>query len=306
MEDLFRPITGLGVRSTETLVNVLDIFLVSFVCYRLLALIRGSRAWRIVLGVIGFVILLGASRVLGLNTLNWILDKATLLLPVAVVILLLPELRQALEGLGKVGLWSEKIVGIESTIEAQTVEELVAASAELAAARTGALVVIERGVQLNDIVGNGVPIEARVSAPLIGSIFFGSNPLHDGAAVIRNDRIVAAACRLPLSENPRLDPALHMRHRAAIGVTEAFDCVCVVVSEERGTISVAYEGKLLSRLSPQQLREELNRLLRHETKEDGPSRQRRRSRNGRATDGTPAKLPVPEASKEVASEEKVV
>lgn len=263
MDEILQPLVRLFDRPRDAVVHIVDILLVSYLVYRLLALIRGSRAWRIVTGIFIFVLLLFVSRWLGLYTLSWILEKATLLAPVALVILLLPELRQALEGIGRFGFWSRRIAGFEIESESRTVEELVAAASELAASRIGALVIVERGTPLEDIAENGVRVDATISAPLVCTIFHTGNPLHDGAIVVRDNRIAAAACRLPLSENPRLAPNLHMRHRAAIGITEQRDCVAIVVSEERGAISYVVDG-LLRKVAPHELRDALNHDLRGE------------------------------------------
>jgi diadenylate cyclase len=263
LEEIFRPLVNLFREpSWRSLIAVVDILIVTFLVYRLLLLARGTRTWRILLGIVLFVVLLFVSSQLRLNTLHWLLDKATLLAPVALVILLLPELRQALEGFGKVGGQIQKLVTVEQTAEARTVEEVVAASAEMSAQRIGALIVIERTAHLNEIVTSGVMINASVSSPLLVSIFYEGNPLHDGAVILRGDTIVAAACRLPLSETSRLSTDLHMRHRAAVGVSEAFDCIVVVVSEERGTISVVKEGRLRRLSNHVELREYLNKELR--------------------------------------------
>lgn len=261
LEEILKPLTGLREFSRESLVHVFDILLVAYLNYRLLSLTRGSRAWRILGGIVAFVLLLVISSYLKLQTLNWILDKATLLAPVALVILLLPELRQALEGVGKLGFWPKRISTMESNTDLKTVDAIVQAAAELASARVGALIVIEREASLDEIIANGVRLDAKVSAPLLGSIFYDQNPLHDGAAIIRGNELVAAACRLPLSESAGLDRTLHMRHRAAVGVTEGRDCISVVVSEERGKISVATDG-ILTVLTPTELRSTLNAELR--------------------------------------------
>lgn len=243
-------------------------------------LIRGSRAWRIVLGIVGFVLLLFVSGKLELNALNWLLDKATILGPVALVILFLPELRQAIEGLGRLQLGKIQLAprfsNSDLKTEARTVEELVAAVSELATESTGALIVIERGAPLDEIANNGVVVNARVSAPLIGSIFYEGNPLHDGALVVRGDTIVAAACRLPLSDSNRLSQNVHMRHRAGLGVTEQLDCIAIIVSEERATISYAKEGRLRKLANAHELRDFLNRELRGEDLEGANDRHRRR------------------------------
>lgn len=198
------------------------------------------------MGIGIFVALLFLSKTLQLNSLYWVLDKATILGPVALVILLLPELRQAIEGFGRVGVWTQWLTNprdVADKIQARTVEEIVAGVSEMSTRHIGAILVLERQAVLEEVVENGVTLGANVSAPLIVSIFYSNNPLHDGAVIVRGDTLVAAACRLPLSES-RLDPKVHMRHRAAVGITEMYDCLAIVVSEERGTISVAIEGNL--------------------------------------------------------------
>ena len=263
------------------MIHVIDILLVAYLTYRLLTLVRGTRAWRIIFGVIGFAIVLILSQTLGLNTLNWLLTKATYLAPAALVLLFLPELRAAIEGFGTL---PQRLVPVtaataEDRAEARTIEELVAACTEMAAESVGALIVLEKDARLEEITANGVMLNARVSAPLLCSIFYEGNPLHDGAAVIHGDIIRSAACRLPLSESQRLDQSVHMRHRAAVGVTEAYDCIVIVVSEERGTISIAKEGKLRRLATAHELRDFLNGELRHmPIREELPRKSRLQSR----------------------------
>jgi diadenylate cyclase len=220
----------------------LDILIVGFIIYRLLMLVRGSRGWRILLGLLVFGALLFISDSLGLTTVNWILKQATLLGPVALAILFLPELRQALEGLTKLSWFPESVteVGHEKNLDRGSVEEIVGAVAEMARDRIGAIIVIETGGHLDEIASNGVMLNAKISTSLLGSIFYGQNPLHDGAVVIRGNNILAAACRLPLSES-KIERNLHMRH--------------LVVSEEKGSIRVASSGKLYSIASSVELRE---------------------------------------------------
>ena len=257
--------------------NVVDILLVAYLVYRLLMLVRGSRAWRIIAGIMAFVVVYWLSGKLNLWTLNWLLEKATYLGPAALVILLLPELRAAIEGFGRPSSIIQKLVQghVEERAEAHTVEEIVAAVAELAAGRVGALIVIERMAPLDEYISNGVLLQAKVSSALLGAIFFENNPLHDGAVIIRGDVILAAACRLPLSESPSLDVNVHMRHRAAVGISEGLDCISIVVSEERGTISVATEGRLRRLPSHVELRTLLNKELRNI--DDNPPPDRRPS-----------------------------
>lgn len=289
MEEVLRPyLTLRNLSPGEILINVLDIVLVALLIYRLLLLVRGTRAWRIIVGILGFLLMLFFSQRLGLNTLHWTLEKATYLAPAALVVLFHPELRAAIEGFGRPTqvLSNLVIVGKEDRATAATIEEIVGAVAELAASRVGALIVIEKDSHLDEIVANGFPLNASVSATLFSTIFYGQGPMHDGAVVVRGDTIVAAACRLPSSESQRLDGS-HMRHRAGVGVTEAFDCLCVIVSEERGSISVAHEGRLRRLDSHAELRVFLNRQLRNMDEEqpvtktvDRPRRSRNRRQEG--------------------------
>ncbi len=181
------------------------------------------------------------------------------------MILFFPELRAAIEGFAPQTSFLHKLVAskVEELAEARTVDELVAAVAELANDRIGAIIVIEKRALLDDIAANGVQLQARVSSALLESIFFEGNPLHDGAVIIRRDTILAGACRLPLSDSKTLDPHVHMRHRAAVGISEIYDCLSIVVSEERGWISIAQEGTLTRLSSNAELRTILNRELRH-------------------------------------------
>lgn len=286
MEELLRRAGLWRPFGTADLVHLVDILLVAFLIYRLFMLVRGTRAWRILGGVVIFVIALAGSRALGLTTVHYLLDKAAILAPVALVILLLPELRQAIEGFGKLGFWPQKLGAFESRTEVRTIEEIVAAVAEMAAARVGALIVLERTASLDEVVANGVQLDAQVSSELLNSIFYEGNPLHDGAVIVRGDRIVAAACRLPLSESTRLDHNVHMRHRAAVGITEDLDCVTVVVSEERGTISLAQDGRLRVLANHVELRDLLNQEMRGEEPPKAKSKPDRRAQWFRRDLGT--------------------
>lgn len=246
----------------QALITVIDLALVTFLVYRLLKLIRGTRAWRVVLGIGVFIVVLVLSDFLQFKTLHFVLEKATLLGPVALVILFLPELRQAIEGFARIGQWSGRLISHEENINGDTLEEIVAAVAEMADQKTGALIVIEREARLDDIAENGVPVKAQVTAALLATLFYDGSPMHDGAAIIRSSQILAASCRLPLSENPRIDPHYHMRHRAGIGISEAADCVVIIISEEKGKVNLAIDGRLIPINTGQGLRDYLNQELR--------------------------------------------
>lgn len=243
-----------------TLLHVVDLALVAYVAYRLLLLVRGSRAWRIIGGLVTYLLVWLVSDLIGLHTLHFLLDKGLLLGPVALVILFLPELRAALEGFGGFGLWPERLGGRSRATAQATLDAIVSAVNQLSKDNVGALIVIERERRLDEITRTGVTIDARVTAPLICSLFYGQNPLHDGAIVIRGDRIVAASCRLP-STDRTIKSHLHMRHRAGIGVTEESDAVTIIVSEERGTVSLAWGGRIRENISGDRLATLLKRML---------------------------------------------
>ena len=237
---------------------IVDIAVVSYVLYRLILLARGRRAWQILIGLGVFFVLVVASDRLGLITLNWLLHQITPLGPVAVVILLYPELREVLERLGRLDFWGAPLHVVHRETLAETIEDIVRAAATLLAPRkTGALIVIERETRLDDIVATGTALDAQVSSELLATLFYNGTPLHDGAVIIRGGRIVAAGCYLPLSDSPNIATHVHTRHRAAIGESENSDAVVVVVSEERGTVSLAIGGKLISGLNETTLREKL-------------------------------------------------
>lgn len=245
----------------RALLSVIDILLVAFLIYRLLKLVQGRRAWTLLIGIGVFVLCLFLSEKLELRALHWLLEKATILAPVALVILLLPELRAAIEGFARLGLWPERLLATDIEPEAGLVKEVVKAVDAMSRERVGALIVFARTEKLDEVAKSGVPLQAEVSASLLQAIFYEGNPLHDGAAIIGSDRLLAAACRLPLSDSQSLDSTLHMRHRAAVGITEATDAVVVVVSEERGKVSIAEYGEMKTVATAEELTEWLSEAL---------------------------------------------
>ena len=236
---------------------VLDITVVAYVIYRLILLARGRRAWQILIGLGVFFLIYYISDRFGLVTLNWLLKQVTPLGPVAIVILLFPELREVLERLGRLDFWGATLHTTRREAMVGTIEEIVRAATLLAPRKTGALIVVERETRLDDVIANGTVLDAAVSTELLGTIFYEGTPLHDGAVIVRGDRIVAAGCTLPLTDSPNIATNVHMRHKAAIGESEASDAVVVVISEERGTISLAIGGKLISGLNDETLRRKL-------------------------------------------------
>lgn len=258
VEQFWYQLTHLG---TPTLQQIVDVALVAYLLYRLLLMVRGSRAWRVIGGVVIYLALWFITDVLGLRTIHFLLEKGLVLGPVALVILLLPELRAAIEGFGKLGFWPDRLGGGEEDVSAKVIDEIVDAVSDLSTTQTGALIVIERSRQMLEIERSGVPLYANVSATLLESLFYGANPLHDGAVMIRGSSVVAAACQLPLTDSP-LRPHMHMRHRAAVGATESTDAISIVVSEERGSVSVAMDGRIREDITATQLRDLLSQQLR--------------------------------------------
>ncbi|MDO9446264.1 MAG: diadenylate cyclase CdaA [Dehalococcoidia bacterium] len=250
-----------------------DILLVSGSIYWLLLLVRGTTAMTVLRGV--GVLLVGAfllSRVLDLRVLNWILRNSVAGLLIGMIIVFQPEIRRALERLGRTGLHS--FLRKEERQDALNV--VVRASLVLARQNIGALIVLERETGLQEVIDTGVPINASISSELLLSIFPESSPLHDGAVVVRVDQIVAAGCTLPLSESP-LPAEYGMRHRAAMGITERTDAVVLVVSEERGQVSLCSNGRMVPDLDEQHLSRQLHRLFDLDLVEADPGTDRRAS-----------------------------
>lgn len=241
----------------EILRSILDVALVSFIVYRALLIIRGTRAAPVLGGLTLLVVLYFLSRPFGLVTLSWILNNFLSQIILVVVVIFQDEIRR---GLTKAVL--QPIFGKASKpLVEKTIEEIAIACARLAHDRTGALIVIQRDVGLDEIVEEGELVDSEVSRKVIQSIFLKDSPLHDGAMVIEGTRIKAAGCVLPLSFNPDLDPALGTRHRAALGLSEKSDAIILVVSEENGAISLVREGRITRNLGPAELRDALFRLV---------------------------------------------
>jgi len=238
--------------------DLLDILVVSLVVYEVLKLIRGTRAVQMAIGGGVFVALFYGSRWAHLETMNWLIRNLLSYLVFAIIVLFQSDIRRALAHIGRAPFF-RYLAKAESAEE--SVEELVVAAGMLSDQRIGAIIVIERQIGLRNYVEGGIPLDAVMTYDLLVSIFQPSSPLHDGAVVIQEDRIAAAACFLPLTVNPRLAKELGSRHRAAIGLTEENDAVAVVVSEETGAISVAADGAIERGLSPDALRTRLRATL---------------------------------------------
>ncbi|WP_409303811.1 diadenylate cyclase CdaA [Peribacillus sp. SCS-155] len=227
----------------DSLVNLIDILLVWFVIYKLLMVIRGTKAVQLLKGIFVIVVVRSLSSLVGLNTLKWLMDQAMTWGFLAIIIIFQPELRRALEQLGRGKLFSRSAAQEEEEQD-RLVEEIVKATAYMAKRRIGALISVERETGLSDYIETGIPLGSLVSNELLINIFIPNTPLHDGAVIIQNNQVAAAACYLPLSESPFISKELGTRHRAALGVSEVTDSVTIIVSEETGNISLTKNGEL--------------------------------------------------------------
>ena len=237
--------------------DVLDVALVAIVIYNLLLLIRGTRAVQILLGILFIAIGYGLADLAGLKTLRDILAAFILVLPIAVIVLFQQEIRLALASFGRNPLWG---LGTHRKVES-TINEVVLAATTLAERRIGALIVIQRLEGLRNYIENGVGIDAVVSYDLLINLFIPDTPLHDGAVIIQQDRIAAAACFLPLTLNPEISKEFGSRHRAALGISEETDALAIAVSEESGLISLAMYGELIRDMDGKSLRNSLYKYL---------------------------------------------
>ncbi len=249
-----------GLLMTMRLWDILDILVVAFFLYRIYLLIRNTRATALVKGLL---LLGGLTLVTGwlqLHALAWILDKLMAVLIVALPIVFQPELRRALEQIGR-GKFIRPGAEMLETDRAEVIDAVSDAAETMAENRVGALIVFERSTGLDDYIDTGIRIDGIVSREILGNIFIVNTPLHDGAVIIRENRIMAAGCLLPLTKDRSLSSELGTRHRAAIGMSEVADCVVVVVSEETGTISYAYDGHIYRHMDGEGLRNRLRSFL---------------------------------------------
>jgi len=265
LKDLFDNFAGyIGLSSPLSIIRTLiDVSIVSWVVYKLIVLVKETRAWQLIKGILLIVLATEASKILGLKTISYILQGVLSVLAIGAIVLFQPELRRALEKIGRstikdIFLFDESDAKIQTTA---VIEEIVKACVDLSSNYIGALIVIERNTKLGEIINTGTQLDSHVSSELIRNIFVPDTPLHDGAVIIRNNKIKAAACFLPLTDNPNLSKELGTRHRAALGITEVSDSIAVVVSEESGKISFALNGGLTRNLTSDTLRKALNKNL---------------------------------------------
>jgi len=241
--------------------DILEIFIIAFVIYQVIKWIKNTRAWALVKGLLVLVAFCVLAALLELDVILWIIKNAISVGIIAVVILFQPELRKALEELGKRNIvptiWGLDERNENKRFSDKAIDEIVKATYELARSKTGALIVIEQNIKLTEYERTGIPIDAVITSQLLVNIFEHNTPLHDGAVIIRDNKVSAATCYLPLSDNMELSKELGTRHRAAVGISENADCLTIVVSEETGKVSVTENGILKRNIDGEHLRERL-------------------------------------------------
>lgn len=247
------------------ILDFLDVLIVYFVFYRLIVLIKDTRAVQLIKGLVLLLVATVLSDRFGLYTLNWLFSRTITAGLFAIPILFWPELRRALEHLGRARLFGKRFHLVPDVMDGDAVAHAVAQTAGiLSKSRTGALIVLERDTGLTEYTETGIPMDAVVTTELLNNVFVPNTPLHDGAVIIRSGRLAAAGCYLPLSTNPDISKELGTRHRAAIGISEETDAISVVVSEETGAISLCEGGKILRHLDSKSLQTELASRLKSE------------------------------------------
>ena len=251
--------------------DVLDMAIVAFVVYHIFRFVRRSRSGQVVKAILLIVVALGVANLLQLQVVSFVLNNAVELGFIALVIIFQPEIRRFLEQMGSGKI---KEIFVQETIDDEleyAIRETVEAYTSMSKDKVGALMVFERKTMLDDVLKTGTPLDARVSAELLKNLFWNKAPLHDGAVIVRNGRIVGAGCMLPMSGNVNISRDLGMRHRAGIGISENSDAVVALVSEETGSISVAINGMLKRHLAPATLEQMLRNELMPKQEESKPS-----------------------------------
>jgi diadenylate cyclase len=245
---------------TKYLASIVDIILVWYVIYKLINLIRGTKAVQLLKGIIVILLVRVVSEFLGLRTLSWIMQQAINWGFLAIIIIFQPELRRALEQLGR-GKFFSRSSSSDDNDQEKSVEAILKATDYMAKRRIGALISIERETGMSDYIETGIQLNSKISSELLINIFIPNTPLHDGAVIVQKNTVAAAACYLPLSESPFISKELGTRHRAALGISEVTDSITVVVSEETGGISLTINGELHRDLKADEFRNLLSNEL---------------------------------------------
>lgn len=248
-----------------TFTDIVEIIILSYLLYHVMLWFKKTRAWTLFKGIIVLFAFVGLATLFQLNTILWIFKNTINVGIIAIIILFQPELRKALEELGRKNIISDVLIRDDKSTRSErlnneTIQELISAAMDMSKNKTGALIVIEQDVALGEYESTGINIDAAISKQLILNIFEHNTPLHDGAVIIRNNRVVAATCYLPLTGRNDINKDLGTRHRAAVGISEVSDSMTLVVSEENGTISIAYQSNLHRNLDSESLRKHLTSL----------------------------------------------
>lgn len=267
--------------------DILEILIIAFLLYYVLVWMKATRAWMLLKGLIVICLFLILAYFLEMNTILWMAQNVLGIAVTALVVILQPELRKALEEIGKKNILSSVLPfdagkKEEERFSEKTINEITKACVEMGKARTGALIVIEQQVSLGDYERTGIDVDGVVTNQLLINIFEHNTPLHDGAVIIRGNRITSATCYLPLSDNLALSKELGTRHRAGVGISEVSDSLTIIVSEETGKISTAYEGELSRNLNGDELRETMRRILNKNVDEESGGKTKRIMRKGRS------------------------
>lgn len=246
--------------------DMLEILIIALLLYYILVWMKTTRAWVLLKGLIVIFAFLLFALIFHMNTILWMAQNILSFAVMALIVVLQPELRTALEGLGKKGIFNSFLPFSsrrkdEGLFSERTLNEITKACVEMGKVKTGALIVIEQNVNLRDYERTGIDVDGIVSSQLLINIFEHNTPLHDGAVIVRGNRVVSATCYLPLSDNLSLSKELGTRHRAGVGISEVSDSLTIIVSEETGKISVAYEGELERNLSGEELKNRMHQIL---------------------------------------------
>lgn len=250
--------------------DIVEILIISFLVYQIMTWIKNTKAWFLMKGISIILIFILLAIIFEMNTILWIVENVLSIAVIAVVVVLQPELRRALEELGRKKFFASLMPFDKVQTERfsdKTVNDLVKASFEMGKVKTGALMVIEQNVKLTEYERTGIEVDGLISSQLLINIFEHNTPLHDGAVIIRGNRVVSATCYLPLSDNMEISKELGTRHRAGVGISEVTDALTIIVSEETGHVSVTYEGKLYRNLDANALREKLQLIQNKEVDE---------------------------------------
>ena len=247
-ESIAEYVTDISNNPFKLIIFILDILIVGYIAYKFIKSARSSRVWQLLKGIVLIVLITILSGIFELRILNWFLTIFTTYGVIALIVIFQPELRRVLEQLGTNKFTKFFGIGLEKSLETKTKEDIykvVTAAKELSNNKVGGLIVIERDIQLDDVMDTGVKIDAEVSPQLLVNLFVPNTPLHDGAVIISKNKIAAAACILPLSDDKQISKGLGTRHRAAIGISRETDAIAIVVSEETSKISIAKDGNLI-------------------------------------------------------------